>query len=116
LEYAGAWLKVNGEAIYGTRPWVQYGEGQDVRFTRTKDGQHLYAICLKWPGKQLVLKSVRARKGSEIHLLGVQEPLAWRNDRQLGLVVELPEILQAESNRPCRQAFAFKIQGEPARQ
>ena len=116
LEYAGAWLKVNGEAIYGTRPWVQYAEGQDIRFTRTKDGQHLYAICLKWPGKQLVLKSVRARKGSEIHLLGVQEPLAWRNDRQLGLVVELPEILQAESNRPCRQAFAFKIQGEPARQ
>ena len=63
----GAWLKVNGEAIYGTRPWTVFGEGptkagknstaknsdiqtytsEDIRFT-TRDG-NLYATALGWP-------------------------------------------------------------------
>ncbi len=69
----GAWLKVNGEAIYATRPWKIYGEGpstevaekgefdgqkdvsdkpftaEDIRFTRSKDGKTLYAIVLDIP-------------------------------------------------------------------
>jgi alpha-L-fucosidase len=69
----GAWLKVNGEAIYATRPWKIYGEGpstqssekghfdgqadvsktpftaEDIRFTQSKDGKKLYAIVLETP-------------------------------------------------------------------
>ena len=69
----GAWLKVNGEAIYATRPWKIYGEGpsttkvekgqfdgqrdvqkapftaEDIRFTQSKDGRTLYAIVLEIP-------------------------------------------------------------------
>ncbi len=69
----GAWLKVNGEAIYATRPWKVYGEGpstqaaekgqfdgqkdvsdkpftaEDIRFTQSKDGKTLYAIVLELP-------------------------------------------------------------------
>ncbi|HLV79177.1 MAG TPA: alpha-L-fucosidase, partial [Chthonomonadaceae bacterium] len=32
VEEAGAWLKINGEAIYGTRPWTYWQEGEAVRF------------------------------------------------------------------------------------
>ena len=84
----GAWLKVNGEAIYATRPWKVYGEGpstkaaekgqfdgqkdmsdkpftpEDIRFTQSKDGKTLYAIVLELPkdGK-VTVKSLAA--GSE---------------------------------------------------
>jgi alpha-L-fucosidase len=111
LEYVGDWLKVNGEAIYSTRPWVTYNEGDDVRFTRSKDNKYIYAISLTWPGAERVLKSIRLSEGSKIHMLGVSNPLDWRMDDDKGLVIELPSRLQVEENRPCKQAYVFKIEG-----
>ncbi|WP_407358307.1 alpha-L-fucosidase [Microbacterium sp. LTA6] len=42
----GAWLRVNGDAIYGTRPWIRMGEqaGVPVRYTRSADGVHLHTL------------------------------------------------------------------------
>jgi len=114
LNYAGDWLRVNGEAIYATRARTGelWKEGENVRFTRSKDQRTIYAISHNhWPGRELVLKTVAAEPGSEIRMLGYDEPLAWRMEDNKGLVIELPEHLQDEANRPCRQAWAFKIQG-----
>jgi hypothetical protein len=70
----------------------------------------IYAISLNhWPGKELALKTVKAKPGSEIRMLGYDEPLLWQMDDDKGLVIELPEELQEEANRPCQQAWAFKI-------
>lgn len=111
LRTAGAWLKVNGEAIYATRPREGdlWQEGDDLRFTRSKDHRIIYAISLKWPGQTITLKSVRAKPGSPITLLGASAPLAWRDDPQGGVTIQLPANLQNENLRPCQWAWAFKI-------
>jgi alpha-L-fucosidase len=117
LERTGAWLRINGEAIYNTRPRPDdlWKEGDPVRFTRTKDNRFVYALCLQWPGQTLTLKSVRAKEGSSITLLGLKEPLQWTQDRGTGLVIRLPAALQEQARRLVSMAYAFKIEEEPER-
>ena len=89
----GAWLAVNGEAIYGTRPWlVAEGattEGTPVRMTR-RDGE-VFAILCGLPGRRDVgLWDLDATGVSEVRMPGLGQPLAWRvEDRRLW--VDLPE-------------------------
>lgn len=111
LNYLGDWLKVNGEAIYGTRPWKRWNEGKDLRFTRSKDEHYIYAICLRWPGERLELISILPQPGTEIRLLGFDRALQWTMDDKAGLMIQLPQELQDAKRRPCRQAYAFKING-----
>jgi len=111
LKALGAWLAVNGEAIYATRALPPYQEG-DVCYTRSKDAKTAYAICKKWPGKSLSLQAVRAEEDAKITMLGVDEPLNWKQDEQ-GLTIFLPEAIQDENARPCRDAWALKIPMQP---
>ena len=116
LEYAGDWLTVNGQAIYATRPWTNYKEGEDVRFTRSKDNTHLYAICLNWPGDTFTSRLVRPRKDSKIIMLGDTDSLGnpqelkWSLDDNKGLLIEIPQRLQKQENRPCKQPYVFRIE------
>ena len=126
----GEWLKTNGEAIYGTRPWTVYGEGptkaakrggfsenkerpftaQDIRFT-TK-GPVLYAIALAAPGdSRLLIKSLASPQGqpqgkiTRVELVGSKAEVKWTCGPE-GLAVTLP------SEKPGAQAVALRITGE----
>lgn len=112
LDEAGDWLRVNGEAIYGTRPrpGLRWKEGDTIRFTRTKDNRFIYVLALGWPGRQMVLTSVHARARSQIILLGEKQPIKWHETESSGLVMEIPERLQEPSNRPCRDVYAFRVE------
>lgn len=107
LKALGAWLKVNGEAIYATRVLPPYQEGT-VSYTRSKNGKFGYAICKEWPGKQLVLKEVKTFRDAKITMLGFAKPLVWRQDAEK-LTIEIPDELQDSKTRPCEHAWAFKI-------
>jgi alpha-L-fucosidase len=116
LEEAGEWLKVNGEAIYATRPrdpWQEGGQAglPEVRFTRTKDGRCIYGLALAWPGKALHLETAQPAGEARVTMLGFDQPLPWRKTER-GMQIEIPEALQEEQNRPCKFSWAFKI--EPA--
>ncbi|MHC4573659.1 MAG: alpha-L-fucosidase C-terminal domain-containing protein [Planctomycetota bacterium] len=95
---------------------MKYKEGQDVRFTRSKDNRYVYAISLKWPGDKFTSQLVRPRKKSKIIMLGDKgwfgnpKKLRWSLDEKEGLVIEIPERLQKEKNRPCKQAYVFRIE------
>ena len=112
VSYVGDWLKVNGECIYATRPYLRYREGTDLRFTRSKDKKFVYVISLKWPGETLTTTLVKAKAGSAIRLLGADQNLKWHADAG-GLVIETPKELQDEAKRPCLQAYAFKVESQP---
>ncbi|MHC4075350.1 MAG: alpha-L-fucosidase C-terminal domain-containing protein, partial [Planctomycetota bacterium] len=117
LNYTGDWLKVNGEAIYKSRAWTYDSEGENIRFTRSKDGKYVYAIATQWPGEKLRLKKVRSASESEIIMLGYKgasgsQPLKWSQDEN-GLVIDIPEELQDPERRPCVQAWVFRIQVGP---
>jgi alpha-L-fucosidase len=103
----GKWLNINGEGIYGTRAYSTTQEG-NVRYTRSKDGQTVYAISLGFPGKELILSAVKPADGSKIYMLGYKEPLKW-TVKDGKTVIMLPAGLQKASNRPCDYAYTFKI-------
>jgi alpha-L-fucosidase len=112
MKGAGAWLKVNGEAIYATRPreGTLWSEEETVRYTRSKDRRFVYAILTEWPGTQLTLKTVRPKDGSRVTLLGVERELPWKFDSALGTTITLPENLQQAGNRPCEYAWSLRIE------
>jgi alpha-L-fucosidase len=112
MKGTGAWLKVNGEAIYATRPrdGALWSEGDAVRYTRTKDKRFVYAILTSWPGTQLTLKTVRPKAGSKVTLLGSNAVLPWKFDSNQGTTITLPENLQQATNRPTEYAWSFKIE------
>jgi alpha-L-fucosidase len=107
----GDWMAVNGEAIYGSRLWEHYEDGETIRYTSA--GGHVYAVSLGWPGRSITLHHVQPETGSEIRLLGYSEPLDWSFDAAEGLTITLPEALQDEDSRPCKYAYSFRIDGSP---
>lgn len=117
LAELGPWIDMNGEAIYGTRPWKVYGEGptvvggghfkedypfkaDDIRFT-TK-GNTLYAIALGVPTADLKIKSLAGVSISDCSLVGSKEKLQWTQDAE-GLTIK------PVSQWPCDYAVVFKM-------
>ena len=131
VEGIAAWMQVNGESIYSTRPWTVFGEGpalasavapsaqgfnegkgqpfgpQDVRYV-TK-GKVLYATALGWPNDgQVVFPALAvggahyAQRVGRVELLGSPTPLTFAHTAQ-GLVVKLP------AQKPNELAYAFRI-------
>ena len=133
LDGIAAWMALNKEGIYGTRPWKVYGEGPfieapqekgfmgqadvpkkpfapaDFRFTASKDGSVLYAFEMAPPQGDLRIVSLAkegklaAKPVAAVTLLGSDEKLSWKQEAG-GLVIKQPAKV------PSDYAVAFKIE------
>jgi alpha-L-fucosidase len=91
LQQLGAWLSVNGEAIYGTRPWTrpegEAGSGEPVRFTQNENA--VYAIVLAdLVSGTLRLLDLEGEVPTSVELLGYGT-VGWQQDGS-DLIVQLP--------------------------
>jgi len=125
LRTIGAWLKVNGEAIYDSRPAAHFGEGptqikqgsyvadhvhdfvaEDIRFTTRGDA--FYVLVMGAPGSKVRVASLNrdtVLRGGPLRtaqMLGVAKPLKWEWTPE-GLVIEMPET------RPSDDAVVIKL-------
>jgi len=129
LDEIAKWTPVNGEAIYGTRPWKIYGEGPsmkkqekgtfggvkdvrpyestDIRFT-TK-GETLYAFCMGQPAGDVQIASlgknskINTKTVASVQILGSTEKLKW-NQQANALVIQKPSTI------PDWQVVTFKVE------
>ncbi|WP_286133394.1 alpha-L-fucosidase [Colwellia sp. UCD-KL20] len=128
LKEIGDWLAINGEAVYNTRPWVTYGEGEtyvpdgknlnnaeknrkdfnssDIRFTQNEGT--LYATILAWPGDnaKITIRSITpknyADKIAKVELIGHKGELTFKQTAK-GLMINLP------AGSPSKHAQVLKI-------
>jgi len=126
----GDFLKINGEGIYGTRPWKSFGEGplkvkdgrqgenhkefsqKDIRFTAK--GDILYAFVLTRPTKAIVIKTLAQgglldRKIKKVTLLGSDETVHWKRSAD-ALTIQCPKSL------PEQLVIGFRITSASAQQ
>jgi hypothetical protein len=84
----------------------------DVRYTQSKDGDRVYAICLGWPESDLTLSAVQVRDAepeAKVELLGHNGALPHEITEDRQLVVRLPDLPVSE--RPGQHAYSFRLTG-----
>jgi len=114
LSEIGKWIKINGEAIYATRPAKTYGEnGAQIRFTRNKENTVIYIFSTNWPGENALLNiaaynsiKLESAKILKITMLGNSaKPLKW-SQNATALTITMP------STKPlaCNYCYVFKVE------
>jgi alpha-L-fucosidase len=112
IKTAGAWLKVNGEGIYATRAREGdlWHEGEEIRYTQSKDHHTIYAFSLHFPGNTVTLKTVEPKPGSAVYLFGYNKPLTWSYSATARMVIQMPDELHDPAKQKQFFVCGFKIQ------
>ncbi len=109
LKGIGAWMRINGEAIYGSRPLAPYRDGANC-LTQSRQGA-AYAIYLTGENEKslparITIASVTPATDARISLLGAAGDLPWELSGGR-LTVRIPESIR--KNPPCEHAWVLKI-------
>lgn len=113
LEF-GAWLKLNGEAIYGSKPWTFQNDTltSNIWYTSQKsaNGTIVYGIVLKWPhSNELYLGSLRYSSSLQVSIIGYSGLIKVMDNPMGGIILITPTI--PINNIPTKWALVLKITG-----
>ncbi len=94
LDGVGKWMKMNSQAIYGTRALEPYRKGQ-LCFTMKKAEKKIYAIYLNSDNEKslpeaLLLPQFEIGRGAKMSLLAFGQQLKWKKTKE-GIIVQIPE-------------------------
>ena len=89
-------LKINSEAIYGTRMYSVFGEGDNIRYTQTKNGKTKYIFLFNFPREHLVLTKIAIDKRQKLSMLGSSKKISYTQTVN-GLEINLPKELKTTS-------------------
>lgn len=118
LTELGKWLSVNGEAIYGSRPYEELCDntqhGQPVWYTMSKDSAYGYAIVFDWPKSEtFICRKANIKWETDVYLLGYDKPLEWVDTgrKKWALSARIPEeMLNDPAKRPCKHAWVLRFE------
>jgi alpha-L-fucosidase len=104
----GEWLNVNGDAIYGTRPWDKAGSNRykEESVYLTQKGEDLFVIWMQWPEKEFEVKSITGKEKTHVSLLGYDGVVEWKTSDK-GIIIRPPGV--NPETVPCDYAWVFKI-------
>ncbi len=93
LKEIGAWMKINGEAIYGTRMCHVFGENDSIHFTQTKDKKTRFIFLSSFPSDKLLLTKIDIDKHAGIQMMGSNKKLSWKKTAQ-GIEIAVPQNMK----------------------
>ncbi len=105
LKAIGEWMAVNNEAVYASRPWTHWREGENIRYASGANGA-IYVFIRKVQGAEMTLKKIRPEAGSTITLLGSSNPIPWRQTPD-GIQIRLP------NGSASPYPLVLRMQGNP---
>jgi alpha-L-fucosidase len=115
LRAMGQWLKINGDAIYGSRYW-QVNEQADERLAFTTNGKKLYAIKLTQPNERFKIDATEGWDASDVttvRLLGSESSVEWSVESE-GLTITPPKDLGLSQHAWTFEIVTTSDQHQPA--
>lgn len=107
LKEIGDWMNVNGEAIYGTRMYSVFKDGENIRFTQSKDGKTKYIFLFDLPAGNIVLTKMKFLKNDVLQMPGSSSKLRWR-EKDGQVEITIPDALRNSG----KHVWVIRVRGK----